>query len=72
MALQLEKDVNQSLLNVVRVGEANGDSNMVDFIEGEFLGEQVESIRHISDMITALNRAGNEGLGLYLFDKSLQ
>ena len=41
---------------------------MCDFIEGEFLGEQVEAIKMLSDHITNLKRAGT-GLGEYLFDK---
>lgn len=45
---------------------------MCDFIEGEFLKEQVEAQKMISDMITNLRRVGGDGLGLYLFDKNLE
>lgn len=41
---------------------------MTNFIEGEYLEEQVESIKQISDYITNLKRVGS-GLGEYLFDK---
>lgn len=41
---------------------------MADFIEEEFLKEQVESIKQISDYITTLKRVG-PGLGEYMFDK---
>ena len=41
---------------------------MTDYLEGEFLKEQVESIKEIGDYITNLNRVG-PGLGEYMFDK---
>ncbi|KAG1211166.1 hypothetical protein G6F68_001849 [Rhizopus microsporus] len=69
-ALQLEKDVNNSLLKLHKVADGNGDPQMCDFIEGNFLGEQVEAIKKLSDMVTQLNRVG-EGLGLYLWDQQL-
>jgi len=70
-ALELEKNVNKSLLDLHTVGSRHNDENMCDFIEGEYLEEQVESIKEISDMITRLKRAGT-GLGEYIFDKELQ
>lgn len=41
---------------------------MMDFIEGNFLEEQVESIKQFSDYVTNLKRVG-PGLGEYQFDK---
>ena len=41
MALQLERDVNQSLLELHDLAEKNADAQFSDFIEGEFLKEQV-------------------------------
>ncbi len=41
---------------------------MVDFIECNFLHEQTEAIKELSDYITKLERVG-EGLGEYQFDK---
>jgi len=41
---------------------------MVDWLEGEFLDEQVKSIKEISEYITNLKRVG-PGLGEYMFDK---
>ena len=71
-ALELEKQVNQSLLDLHVVGSANNDPHLTDFLEGEFLDEQVEAIKELSDLITKLKRAGPEGLGEYLFDKDLK
>ncbi|XP_054158443.1 soma ferritin-like [Oppia nitens] len=67
-ALQLEKTVNQSLLDLHRMAGAHGDAHMCDFLESEFLGEQVDSIKQFSDYITNLKRVGS-GLGEYMFDK---
>lgn len=41
---------------------------MADWLENEFLDEQVNSIKQISEYITNLKRVG-PGLGEYMFDK---
>ena len=41
---------------------------MADWLESEFLDEQVKAIKEISDHITNLKRVG-PGLGEYMFDK---
>lgn len=41
---------------------------MMDYIEGNFLTEQVESIKQLGDYATQLKRCG-PGLGEYQFDK---
>ncbi|KAG0168131.1 Stores iron in a soluble, non-toxic, readily available form [Apophysomyces sp. BC1034] len=69
-ALQLEKDVNKSLLNLHKISDSNNDPQMCDFIEGKFLEEQVKAIKTLADMVTQLNRVG-EGLGVYLWDQQL-
>ena len=69
--LKMEKDVNQSLLNLSKVASQNDDPELEDFISCEFLHEQVTDIKHAADMITQLNLAGTTGLGLYLFDKQV-
>ncbi|KAI0218255.1 hypothetical protein L0F63_006298 [Massospora cicadina] len=71
-ALQLEKDVNRSLLNLHRVAAESEDPQMCDYLEGEFLKEQVESIKMLSDLLTQLKMVGGAGLGLYLWDKELE
>jgi ferritin heavy chain len=67
-ALELEKTVNQSLLDLHKVADTNRDPQMCDFIESEFLKEQVEAIKELSGFITNLKRVG-PGLGEYQFDK---
>jgi ferritin heavy chain len=67
-ALALEKSVNQSLLDLHKVAADHQDPQLTNFIEEEFLDEQVESIKKIADYITNLKRVG-PGVGEYLFDK---
>ena len=44
------------------------DPHLTDYIEEEFLDEQVKSIKQYADYITNLKRVGS-GLGEYIFDK---
>lgn len=67
-ALALEKNVNQSILDLHKLAENHGDSQMTDWLESHFLTEQVEAIKELSDHISNLKRVGT-GLGEYMFDK---
>ena len=69
-ALDLEKHVNQALLDLHGIAGGKNDAQMCDFIENHFLTEQVEAIKEIADHITNLKRAG-PGLGEFLYDKEL-
>lgn len=71
MTLTLERNVNEVLLELHKVATKHEDNHMTDFLEGNFLEEQVVSIKEISEMITQLKRVG-PGLGEYMFDKELQ
>lgn len=87
-ALELEKTVNQALLDLHKIADEHNDSNvsttlslhsmpshshlssqMTDFIEGNFLKEQVEAIKELGDHITNLKRVGPAGHGVYHFDR---
>jgi len=67
-ALELEKTVNQSLLDMHKASD--GDAHLCDFIESEFLDEQVTGIKELSDWITKMKRAG-PGLGYHLIDQEI-
>lgn len=71
-ALELEKKVNESLLILHATAAKNNDAHLTNYLEEEFLEEQVEAIKDLGDKITKLKRAGPDGLGLYLFDKDLK
>lgn len=70
LALALEKLTNEKLLSLHSVADKNGDPQLADFIESEFLGEQVESIKKISEYVTQLRMVG-KGHGVWHFDQAL-
>ena len=67
LALKLERDVNQALLDLHAIAERHGDKQLTDFIEGEFLEEQVKAIKELGDFLTQARKCGG-GLGEFLFD----
>ncbi|KAL2484881.1 Ferritin-1 [Abeliophyllum distichum] len=70
LALSLEKLTNEKLLNVHSVADQNNDPQMTDFIESEFLKEQVEAIKKIAEYVTQLRMVG-KGHGVWHFDQKL-
>ncbi|XP_019762844.2 soma ferritin-like [Dendroctonus ponderosae] len=70
-ALELEKRVNESLLQLHSVASGHMDVNLCDYLETNFLQEQVTSIKEIADYVTNLKRVG-EGLGVVVFDNKLR
>ncbi|OIW19088.1 hypothetical protein TanjilG_06397 [Lupinus angustifolius] len=70
LALSLEKLVNEKLLNLHSVADRNNDPQLADFIESEFLNEQVEAIKKISEYVTQLRIVG-KGHGVWHFDQKL-
>lgn len=68
-ALDLEKQVNQSIIDLHCLAGEKGDNHMTQFLD-EFLDEQVNGIKEIADHVARLTRAG-PGVGEYLYDKDL-
>ncbi|CAH3175217.1 unnamed protein product [Porites evermanni] len=70
-ALDLEKHVNQALLDLHKIADSNGDPQLQGFLESEFLEGQVESIKELSNFFNTLTRLSkdNYALGEYQFDK---
>ena len=66
-ALELEKTVNQSILDMHGVASARSDPQLCDFLETHFLTEQVEAIKELSDWVTKLKGVGT-GLGEHIID----
>ncbi|OAF65953.1 Ferritin L subunit [Intoshia linei] len=67
-SLDLERKVNDSLLNLHKIASENNDPQCCDFLETEFLDEQIKSINQIGHYLTKLELVGDK-LGLYVFDK---
>ncbi|MQL74919.1 hypothetical protein Taro_007274 [Colocasia esculenta] len=70
LALSLEKLVNEKLLNLHAVASQHNDVQMTDYVESEFLGEQVEAIKKIAEYVAQLRRVG-KGHGVWHFDQKL-
>ncbi|KAG5533552.1 hypothetical protein RHGRI_027664 [Rhododendron griersonianum] len=70
LALSLEKLTNEKLLNLHAVASRNNDVQLADFVESEFLEEQVEAIKRIAEYVAQLRRVGI-GHGVWHFDKML-
>lgn len=67
-ALDLEKKVNQSLLDIHRIAGECNDPQFCDFLETHYLEEQVNAIKELSDHLTNIERVGG-GLGEFIFNK---
>ncbi|CAN1172905.1 Ferritin-2, chloroplastic [Linum perenne] len=65
LALSLEKLTNEKLLNLHSVADRNKDVQLTDFVEGEFLAEQVDAIKMISEYVAQLRRVG-KGHGMHI------
>merc|ERR1711872_1164990 len=65
-----ERDHGMKLMEYKAKSDGKGDAHLCDFVEAEFLGEQVAGIKQIGDMITKIKRAG-DGLGLHIMDKEI-
>jgi len=50
-------------------GEKN-DAHLCDFLESNFLNEQVDAIKELADLVTKIRRAG-DGVGTHIIDKEL-
>jgi len=69
-ALELEKKVNASLLALHAIATEQNDAHLADFLESEYLTEQVEASKELGGYVTQLKRVG-PGLGEYIFDQEL-
>lgn len=70
-ALYTERLVNDALLDLHWDAQHKNDAHLQDFLEAEFLSEQVDSIRQLSGFITVLRRLQDNPLGLHQFDEEL-
>ncbi|CAI5524858.1 unnamed protein product [Closterium sp. Naga37s-1] len=71
LTLALEKLVNEKLLALHKVASDAGDVQLTDFLEGNFLNEQVDAIKQVSDYVAQLRRVG-KGHGVFHFDLELE
>merc|ERR1711973_944556 len=57
-------------LEAMKAADGHNDAHLCDFLEANYLDEQVEGIKEIADKITQIERAG-PGLGLHMMDKEM-
>nr|XP_058903768.1 ferritin light chain-like [Kogia breviceps] len=71
VAINMEKNLNQALLDLDVLGYARKDPHLCDFLESHFLDEEVKLIKKMGNHLTNLCRlAGPQaGLGKYLFER---
>jgi len=72
MAYKMEVTVYTSLLSLHKVAERNEDPQLTDFLEGEYLEEQVDAISEIEKYISQLKLIGNDGHGVWEFNNRLE
>lgn len=70
LALCLEKLNFQKLQALHAIADENQDPALCDFIEGDLLQEQVESVKQHAVYVSQLRRVG-KGVGVYIFDQEL-
>ena len=70
--MELEQTVHKALIELHKVADGHGDAQLCDFIESEYLAEQVTAEKEVGDLLTKMKHTGSEGLGLHIIDKELQ
>jgi len=69
-ALKLEVDVNDKLLKLHEAASAADDAQLCDFLESNYLEEQVEAIKSLATVVRKLIRTG-PSLGEFMVDKEM-
>ena len=67
-ALDLEKKINSTLLEIVTTAERVNDHHLTDYIKSEHLNKNINLIKELGDHVTNLKRVGS-GLGEFYFDR---
>ncbi|XP_055344687.1 soma ferritin-like [Paramacrobiotus metropolitanus] len=66
-ALEMEKSVNETLIELHRIGSEHGDPQLTTFVEDNFFQEQTEDIKTLANYVGILRKVG-QGLGEFEFD----
>merc|ERR1712076_171708 len=68
--LDLERKVNQSLLELQTAAMAKADFHLAHFIQETFLNTHVNRIKLVGDLVSQIKRAG-DGLGIHVVDNDI-
>ena len=63
--------MNRQLIKLHKIAEECCDAQFSDFLEGEFLKEQVEAIADLSRVVSQLNLIGDDGHGIWALVNNL-
>lgn len=72
LALQLEQKVYESLLSLHKIADSAGDPQFADFLEGEYLEEQINAIDELKRYISRLELIGDNGHGIWNFNQEFE
>ncbi|XP_067641380.1 ferritin heavy chain [Eurosta solidaginis] len=70
-ALDMEKYINESLLELHALANDHNDPQLCDFLEANFLAEQVDAQKQLADYIRQIERCEQE-LGVHIFDNDIK
>lgn len=71
IALDMEKNINEHLLNLHKIADSLDDAQFCDYLEGDFLKEQMESISELSKIISVLERFNGDQHAIWNLVQSL-
>ena len=70
-ALEMEIHVTDSLLQLYETADATGDRSLADFLDTNFIAEQVESMDTFAHYTAVLEGFNGDPVGEYMFDETL-
>lgn len=70
--LEMEQNVYQGLLKLHEVADTENDPQFADFVESEYLQEQVEALNEVAKYVSQLERIGEDGHGIWNFDREFE
>lgn len=70
-AYEIEKHVCNKYLELIRHAHEKHDPQLHDFVQTVLLRRQQENVRELTEMIASLKKTGNDGLGLFVFDRDV-
>ena len=72
IAYALEEEVYNHLLKLHKMGDKCNDPQFCDFIESEYLEEQITAMNEIKVYISQLERIGDNGHGVWNFNENFK
>ncbi|BBN04577.1 ferritin heavy chain [Marchantia polymorpha subsp. ruderalis] len=71
LANSLEKLLTEKFYDLQRAAEKAGDKHLNHLVKSTYLAEQIEIVKRVSEYVAQLRRIGEDGHGIYYFDRVL-